>query len=1169
MSFNLWFCKLLLTVTLFLGYCQQSHAHVFEYKSASGNLSLKDSLIQEMVDFIQPDFKLDKLSRLHIENRINKFPHKILRRDTISHFINYSYAVAYYEFVTQDYKRAKKWVEEFQKATETSNSFSGLYRFSAVGFYATISINLKGNLKNDKKNKIRNSWSANVSANTSNTLFTNFKRDYVKFIGSFIADVSMNCDYSTYHKLLSAYKQGGGEPGGLNTYLQKGLYDKCIEAGREDVFKIIFTMWNVSKTDFSYNRNGFLEFTEKNLTVDSSRVAKMNEMLLLMDLNQKRRKIDSLLAINPRQDLTTLTLRLISQYCTQSRFMELVNDCQRLQQNVNQNSLSTLHNYWALGLSNTGQYDEALTHYDIATSLSHSPANTTGIRLNKAYTLGEMGQVEEANKIFMEEKSHHYSTPFQRFVWNDNLGYIHSAHNPALALYYYNEAEKHLDSGILYDERKIRHFCRKAKLLESNKYLQREAIDKALGYVSNNHFNSPAKGMARFETGVYHQSHFDYKEAEQNFNIAYECYGNLAPLDMRLTELNRKYAENLFYLDKADEAITILNSQLELLESNCGHTHPEYAKTLLTLFKICCQHDNTTIDPDSLYRTLTTLEMTVHPQISKFEGLMAKIAYLNYKKDTKSVIDVINNTKKEDLNPFQKINLYKIYEKSCREGMDLKEYEKCMALLISDLKKDIFAGLLNLSEDEAKALQEPFDEILTGSIIKEDYGHALELSLFRKGLLLSKRSVIEKTLSSNRKTQKKFKALQMKRQELNAAIAFNDSVHIPALYKATLEMERELNFHLSKNKQIFSEVDRTLSKVISRLKDNEIAVEFVKYRDRNRTVYGSFTVNNSGSINFNHIAAEDVVIQNPSVVWEFLSENINCYSDIYFCPDGKLNNIGLEFLPVHGKRPINQIANIHRVFHLAEFETNQYIGDNIAVLGVSDHNSPIGEGESLYRGNWTDLPNVKTEIQLIKESLNNFSPCIMFNDEVTEAGFTSLSSKKITTLHISTHGFFRDHQTLMKAAKDTADFDHHIAKRFLTAGLDNISGLVLRQGNLSWKTPYILEENDDLLTVGEIETMNFPFLNLTVLSACDTGLGKIDGEGVWGLQRAFRIAGSKNLVCALSKVEDYWTTQFMDMFYQEAAKGVPIYQAFHTAQRWLYRELPDNPEVWSSFILIE
>ena len=193
----------------------------------------------------------------------------------------------------------------------------------------------------------------------------------------------------------------------------------------------------------------------------------------------------------------------------------------------------------------------------------------------------------------------------------------------------------------------------------------------------------------------------------------------------------------------------------------------------------------------------------------------------------------------------------------------------------------------------------------------------------------------------------------------------------------------------------------------------------------------------------------------------------------------------------------------------------------------------------------------------------------MIDDDATEPALNSLSKDKITTLHISTHGFYRDNAGLTESAKNPDDVDYNIARRFLSAGISEISGLVLREGNISWKSRYIMEEHDDLLTAEEIELLSFPNLNLTVLSACETGLGEIDSDGVWGLQRAFRIAGAKSLICSLAKVDDYWTAQFMDAFYEQAAQGKSIYDSFHIAQRWLHSELPDNPEIWSSFILIE
>ena len=250
-------------------------------------------------------------------------------------------------------------------------------------------------------------------------------------------------------------------------------------------------------------------------------------------------------------------------------------------------------------------------------------------------------------------------------------------------------------------------------------------------------------------------------------------------------------------------------------------------------------------------------------------------------------------------------------------------------------------------------------------------------------------------------------------------------------------------------------------------------------------------------------------------------------------------------------------------------KTSPGIGANPVLIGVSDHNSPIGAGETVDRGSWTDLPDVKYEIQQIAKTLQLLDPIILFNDNATETTVKELSGTAVTALHITTHGFYRNNDRLHKADIDTMDYDHNIARRILSSGREQISGLVLRGGNLSWQTKQILDDEDNLLTAEEIEMMNFPNLELTVLSACETGIGDIDSEGVWGLQRAFRIAGTNSLICSLKKVEDYWTAQFMDAFYEQAAQGNSIYDSFHAAREWLQRELPDSPEIWSSFILIE
>jgi len=110
--------------------------------------------------------------------------------------------------------------------------------------------------------------------------------------------------------------------------------------------------------------------------------------------------------------------------------------------------------------------------------------------------------------------------------------------------------------------------------------------------------------------------------------------------------------------------------------------------------------------------------------------------------------------------------------------------------------------------------------------------------------------------------------------------------------------------------------------------------------------------------------------------------------------------------------------------------------------------------------------------------------------------------------------------------------------------------------------------------------MNLSNTELVVLSACETGLGDIEGnEGVYGLQRAFKIAGVKYLVMSLWQVPDKQTQELMTIFYSkwlpsaaEAMAGksekMSLPEAFHSAQQEM-REKYENPYFWAGFVLVE
>jgi CHAT domain-containing protein len=126
------------------------------------------------------------------------------------------------------------------------------------------------------------------------------------------------------------------------------------------------------------------------------------------------------------------------------------------------------------------------------------------------------------------------------------------------------------------------------------------------------------------------------------------------------------------------------------------------------------------------------------------------------------------------------------------------------------------------------------------------------------------------------------------------------------------------------------------------------------------------------------------------------------------------------------------------------------------------------------------------------------------------------------------------------------------------------SGVNLKQNESTLSAE---EQNDGVLNAYEASLMNLTNTELVVLSSCQSGLGKIhNGEGVYGMQRGFKLAGTRYIIMSLWNVNDIITSYFMIEFYSEMRRGLSIRNAFNKAQKKIKAKY-NNPYFWAPFVL--
>jgi CHAT domain-containing protein len=199
---------------------------------------------------------------------------------------------------------------------------------------------------------------------------------------------------------------------------------------------------------------------------------------------------------------------------------------------------------------------------------------------------------------------------------------------------------------------------------------------------------------------------------------------------------------------------------------------------------------------------------------------------------------------------------------------------------------------------------------------------------------------------------------------------------------------------------------------------------------------------------------------------------------------------------------------------------------------------------------------------------------LLTESEATENAIKQTTRPQI--LHIATHGFFlEDIELVASPAFGTSFLDQRSLYPEPDFGaiprpqIANPENPLLRSGlALAGFNPRQSGEDDGVLTALEAAGLNLYGTKLVVLSACETGVGAVNnGEGVYGLRRAFTIAGAESQVMSLWKVSDEGTKDLMVSYYQRLLENEGRSEALRQVQLEMLRSQQyQHPYFWASFI---
>lgn len=469
-------------------------------------------------------------------------------------------------------------------------------------------------------------------------------------------------------------------------------------------------------------------------------------------------------------------------------------------------------------------------------------------------------------------------------------------------------------------------------------------------------------------------------------------------------------------------------------------------------------------------------------------------------------------------------------------------------------------------------------------------GTMFNYQIATKALLLNSTNKIKKAIlaSGNAALINDYLAWINKKETLARYYALSkeelaqQKIDLKSLEKEANDVERSLSERSTDFSKAYQAEAITYQQVAAQLTDTEALVEIVRVRNFDKELTGEsryvalvlkrnaepklVILDNGTQLETRYAKYYRNAIQQKTEdefsydqYWARIEPFVAGKKSLFLSPDGVYNQININTLKIKGG---NYLLNNYDVV---------LVGNAKDLLSLKARKKSSAKKDAFllgfpdFGGAAVALPGTKAEL----ESINKILKTAAFTTTVAEqknASETKLKSMKSPSLmHIATHGYFLADADVGNS--DAMGIDAENAKNNPLLR----SGLILTGAPDPTKQEQKadLQSNDNgILTAYEAMNLNLEGTELIVLSACETGLGDVKaGEGVYGLQRAFIVAGASTLVMSLWKVDDAATQLLMTSFYSNWTKTGNKLKAFKQAQQQLMTKYKE-PYYWGAFSMM-